>query len=131
MKSQIMKIRTPHIPAGISLEEGLSILSATGKVEEHDDEEELFYKVSYENFDIGFYQSEGKVTAAWYNDPTGRESDEGINQKVTLYLERYGKIEDWEEGINNGWIQFFNNNKNNIGMAYGVHKDVIRFNFFD
>lgn len=126
-----MKIETPHIPQGSSIEDALDILEAIGEVEKHDDERELFYKASCDNFEIGFYHSDGKVTAAWYNDPCGRGSEDGVNLKVTTYLERYGNIEDWEEGINNGWIQFFNNSKENIGMAYGLHKDVLRFNFFD
>lgn len=126
-----MNIETPHIPSGVSTEDALKILGAIGEVEKHDDERELFYKASCDDFEVGFYHSDGKVTAAWYNDPKGRDSEEGLNQKVAQYLKRYGNIEDWEEGINNGWIQFFNNNKANVGMAYGIHKDVIRFNFFD
>ena len=126
-----MNIETPHIPLGISLEEGLGIFkSVSSEVEKYDDENENFYKVDAGEFEYGFYEKEGKVVSSWYNDPTGRGSEEGINKKVTLYLARYGDIGDWEDGINNGWIQFFTNNKINIGMAYGLHKDVIRFNRF-
>ena len=126
-----MNIETPHIPLGISLEEGLGILkSLSSEVEKHDDENENFYKVNAGEFECGFYEKEGKVVSSWYNDPTGRDSEEGINKKVAFYLARYGDVEDWEDGINNGWIQFFVNNKLNIGMAYGLHKDVIRFNRF-
>jgi hypothetical protein len=127
-----MNIEAPHIPLGITLEEGLSILKGSSSdIEKHDDENELFYKTDTGEFEFGFYENSGKVISSWYNDPTGRGSEEGINQKVSLYLSRYGNIEDWEDGINNGWIQFFINNTTNIGMAYGLHKDVIRFNCFE
>ena len=126
-----MNIETPHIPLGISLEEGIKILeSLSSEIEKHDDEKETFYKVHAGSFECGFYENEGKVISSWYNDPTGRESEEGINTKVSLYLARYGDISDWKDGINNGWIQFFMNEKTNVGMAYGLHKDVIRFNYF-
>jgi len=127
-----MNIKTPHLPLGISLEEGLKILtSISSEIEKHDDENDNFYKIKFSDFECGFYENTGKVISSWYNDPTGRESEEGINQKVSLYLSRYGDIEEWEDGINNGWIQFFTNNKANVGMAYGLHKDVIRFNHFE
>jgi len=125
-------IQTPHIPRGTAMSEALDILKTVSpNVEKYEDDRETFYKARCAEFEMGFYESDGKVTAVWYNDPVGRESQDGINTKVSLYLARYGEIEDWEVGINNGWIQFFMNDKNKIGMAYGLHKDVIRFNFFE
>ena len=126
-----MQLKTPHIPLGISADEATEILNSFSSVtEESSDGQERFYKISLDEWECGFYEKEGKVSATWYNDPAGRGSGDGINQKVTLYLARYGEIEDWQEGINNGWIQFFNNSKVHVGMAYGLHKDVIRFNYF-
>ncbi len=41
-----MNIEAPHIPLGISLEEGLGILKGSSSdIEKHDDGNELFYKV--------------------------------------------------------------------------------------
>ena len=81
-----MNIETPHIPSGVSTEDALKILGAIGGVEKHDDERELFYKASCDDFEVGFYHSDGKVTAAWYNDPKGRDSEEGLNQNRELLI---------------------------------------------
>lgn len=98
-------------------------------IEKEIDENETFYKVSHPDFECGFYEKDNTIIATWYNDPSGRDSEEGINLKVSLYLLRYGDLESWEDGINNGWIQFFHNSKTNTGLAYGLHKDVLRFNY--
>jgi len=127
-----MKIELPHIPLGISLEEGIEILSSVAtEVEKYEEEKEDFYKVSSGESEFGFYTKDNLVHASWYNDPSGRDSEEGINTKVTLYLMRYGQIDGWEDGINNGWIQFFTNEQAKVGMSYGLHKDVLRFNQID
>ena len=125
-----MKIRTPHIPLNIPLEDALNVLrSVNNDIQKDTEEESVFYKVVSQDFECGFYEKDNKVIASWYNDPAGRDTEEGINLKVSLYLHRYGDIEDWEDGINNGWIQFFSNEKTKAGLAYGLHKDVLRFNF--
>ncbi|MCJ8273605.1 MAG: hypothetical protein MJK04_29920 [Psychrosphaera sp.] len=124
-----MKLESPHIPLGISLDEGIEILkSVTPAIEKHKDEEDDFYKIINDNWECGFYEKGGLITSTWYNDPAGRDTDDGVNLKVTQYLSRYGELDDWEDGINNGWIQFFLNTNSGVNMAYGLHKDVIRFN---
>ncbi|WP_016955463.1 hypothetical protein [Catenovulum agarivorans] len=124
-----MKLNSPHIPLGITFEDGLAILNTVSTaIERFEKDNEDFYQVSSNEFSCGFYVKNGFVSSTWYDDSLGRDSEEGINLKVTLYLQRYGDISDWEEGINNGWIQFFSNKKSGIGLAYGLHKDVIRFN---
>ncbi|WP_312303395.1 hypothetical protein [Diaphorobacter nitroreducens] len=124
-----MQLIPPHIPLGIYLYDGIKILSSiSADIEKYQQENEDFYKVGLLEWEFGFYSKSGVVHSSWYNDPQGRESQEGINLKVTTYLARYGSINDWEEGINNGWIQFFINEKAGVGMAYGLHKDVLRFN---
>jgi hypothetical protein len=124
-----MKLKSPHIPLGITFEEGLKILqTVSSEIERVDEDNENFYRVSSDEFSCGFYLKSGLVSSTWYDDSTGRDSEDGINLKVTLYLQRYGDISEWEDGINNGWIQFFTNEKSGVGLAYGLHKDVIRFN---
>jgi hypothetical protein len=122
-----MQLISPHIPLGITLDQGLEILKSVRSDIEYS-EEESFYKVTTDAFSCGFYEKDKMVSSSWFDDPLGRDSDNGLNLKVTLYLERYGEIPDWEDGINNGWIQFFTNAKSGVGLAYGIHKDVIRFN---
>ncbi|KPZ72679.1 hypothetical protein AN944_00921 [Shewanella sp. P1-14-1] len=124
-----MQLESPHIPLGISLDEGLNILeSLSSEIEKRTDKEDEFYKIVFDNWECGFYERKSIVTSTWYNDSAGRETEEGINSKVTRYLNRYGEIDDWEAGISNGWIQFFINHTSGVNMAYGLHKDVIRFN---
>lgn len=126
---ETMELRTPHIPLGIPLEAGIEILRAiSSEIEKHSDEKEDFYKVCASDWECGFYAKDGVVHSSWYNDPSGRETKDGINLKVTLYLARYGNIDGWIDGINNVWIQFFTNEKVGVGMAYGLHNDVLRFN---
>ncbi len=126
-----MELKTPHIALGISLDKGVDILrQISSDIEKYAEEKEDFYKVSVANFECGFYAKDGIIHSSWYNDLSGRDSEAGINEKVMLYLSRYGNIDDWERGIDNGWIQFFTNENANIGLAYGLHKDVLRFNQF-
>lgn len=87
----------------------------------HTDEENDFYKIIFDNWECSFYEKGGLVTSTWYNDFTGRGTEEGINIKVTSYLNSYGALDDWEDGINNGCIQFFINTKSGINMVYGLH----------
>jgi hypothetical protein len=126
-----MKLKTPHIKLGISIAEGIEILqSIATQIEKYEEDAEDFYKIIGEDFGCGFWAKDGVIHSSWYDDQLGRNSEAGINEKLMLYLSRYGAIDDWEQGINNGWIQFFNNEKAKIGMAYGLHKDVLRFNYF-
>lgn len=127
-----MELITPHIPLNVTLEEGITILkSVSDSIDKEVEEDSTFYKVITGDFECGFYEKNGVIIASWYNDPAGRDSKEGINLKVSAYLNRYGSLNDWEDGINNGWIQFFNNNKTKVGLAYGINKDVLRFNYLD
>lgn len=127
-----MKINTPHIPLNVDLSEGIKILSSVSKMIETDIEnEDTFYKVSMPEYECGFFEKNNTIVATWYNDPLGRGSNERVSSKVELYLERYASLESWDKGVNNGWIQFFNNSSNKISMAYGLHNDVLRFNYHD
>lgn len=128
-ESPTMQLELPHIPLGISLDDGIQILNLLShKIEKLTEGESEFYKVCCQDSEFGFYAEDGLIHSTLYNDPIGRESNEGIETKIATYLARYGNIDDWEEGINNGWIQFFINTKEGISMAYGLHKDVLRFN---
>jgi hypothetical protein len=64
----------------------------------------------------------------WYDDPSGRDSQQGKEQKVLLYLERYGARADWELRMDNGWMRYWFNEAAHASMVYGIHMDVIRFN---
>jgi hypothetical protein len=124
-----MDLIPPHIPLGINLEEAIEILAGVSSdIEKYEQEKEDFYKVASGEWECGFYTKGGVVHSTWYNDPYGRGDEMGLNRKVTLYLLRYGDINDWEEGLNNGWIQYFSNEVSGVNLAYGLHRDVLRFN---
>ena len=124
-----MNLSTPHIPLGISLDDGLNILREVSlEIEKTEKNTETFYKVIGDSFECGFYEKDNTVIASWYNDPIGRDNEDKLNLKVSLYLARYGDINDWESTLNNGYIQLFNNEKSGHSMAYGLHMDVIRIN---
>ncbi len=126
----VMKLKTPHIKLGVSIDEGIKILqSIATQIEKHEEDAEDFYKLIGEDFECGFYAENGVIHSVWYDDQLGRDSEAGINEKLMLYLSRYGAIGDWAQSNNNGWIQFFNNEKAKIRLAYGLHKDVLRFNY--
>ena len=132
MKSFYLKeITTPHIPLNISSDDALRILKSVSlDIEIEREDEATVYRTTGNGFQFGFYEKNGIVSSTWYNDPSGRRTKFGKRKKVGLYLERYGDKEKWEKGINNGWIQFFFNESEKVGMAYGIHMDVIRFNSF-
>jgi len=94
---------TPHVPLGLMLDEGISILESTGN----------------------------EVGSVWYDDSTGRESTWGIEKKIEMYLERYGLLSNWELRMENGWMRYWFNPNDHASMVYGIHNDVIRFNQYD
>lgn len=124
-------ITTPHIPLSISTEEAMEILrNVSSDIEVEENEDDTFYRTAGKGFQFGFHEKNGKVSSTWYNDPSGRKTGLGRKKKISLYLQRYGVNKNWEKGINNGWIQFFINEQEGVGMSYGIDMDVIRFNAF-
>ena len=123
------KINTPHVPLGIPLADAIDILkSIGGDVIQENDETEVSYRVDTEEYSIAIYEQNGLVSSVWYNDPAGRLLNLGKRKKINMYLARYTSKGNWEKRMNNGWITFYFNDIDNVSMAYGNHKDVIRFN---
>lgn len=59
-----MQLESPHIPLGISLDEGLKILeSFSSEIEKRTDKEGEFYKIVFDNWECGFYERNGIVTS--------------------------------------------------------------------
>ena len=122
------KLTSPHVDLGIPISNGVNILSEVGTTDLVENSKERQYKVTSSNLGLAVYETNGIVSSVWYDDPLGRIWSKGKVLKVNLYLSRYGKLEDWEPRLNNGWMQFYFNDTIGINMAYGLHKDVIRFN---
>lgn len=124
------KLYSPEIPLGISIEEGMEILKNLGVPEIEKDVEDVSYRVNTPEFDVAIYEEKGLVKSVWFNDPLGRIWKVGKKRKINLYLERYGNKEDWKRRMNNGWMEYYYNEKSNTTMVYGIHNDVIRFNIW-
>ena len=124
-----IKLKTPLLPLGVDEKKGLDILqSYSSQIIKEIDEDITNYRVDTDEFDIAIYVKDSKVIAVWYNDPLGRDSEEGIKSKLELYKIRYGRQEDWKLTINNGWMEFYTNEAEKLQIVYGIHQDVIRIN---
>ncbi|MDO6569274.1 hypothetical protein Q4561_19590 [Alteromonas sp. 1_MG-2023] len=106
----------------------MAILKKIGNPVFSESDKERQYKVSNSACNVAIYETNGFVSSAWYDDPIGRFWNLGRQKKVNLYLSRYDVISNWEARLNNGYIQFYFNDALGLSMAYGLHKDVIRFN---
>ncbi|NOV29573.1 hypothetical protein [Methylomonas sp. ZR1] len=122
------KLYTPVIPLGISIKEGLEILSTFGAPEIEKTGDDMSFRINTPEFDMAIYEENAFVKSVWYDDPLGRIWKVGKKRKISLYLERYGNKEDWELRMNNGWMDYYFNEKSKAAMVYGIHNDVIRFN---
>lgn len=118
---------TPHVALGLHEEEGLRILGAYGEMV-HDPAPDNCYSVHTTKFATAIYVTDSMVTSVWFDDPAGRRIPGGKARKVKSYLKRYGRLEEWEMRMDNGWMQYWFNDKEGIQMVYGIHQDVIRFN---
>ena len=121
-------LNTPHIPLGISINEGLTLLKSLGEPQREDDNDTPCYRVNAPDFSVAIYEKNDIVESVWYDDPLGRIWNIGKRRKIKLYLERFGNVRDWEERMDNGWMKYFFNPKSKSAMVYGRHMDVIRFN---
>jgi hypothetical protein len=121
---------TPHIPLGLAVEDAITILQRFGIPVQEDTDLEHCCRVETPLFSVAVYPVAGKVRSVWYDDPTGRESDVARMEKVRSYLARYGRIQEWECRLDNGWMHYWFNPTAQAQMVYGLHKDVIRFNHF-
>lgn len=123
------RIVTPHVDLGMRIEDGLKILESTGgSVFEEADGEEKTYRVNLPKYEMAIYDTDGIVTAVWYNDPEGRLTRFGKERKIRLYMARYTKRGQWELRIQNGWMNFYFNDADEVGLVYGIDMDVIRIN---
>lgn len=122
------KLTSPHVDLGSPISEALGILKGVGTLKLVENKKENEYRVSSSSLGVAVYETNGLVSSVWYNDPLGRLWPKGKALKINLYLSRYGSLENWEPRLNNGWIQFYFNDVLGINMAYGLQKDVIRFN---
>jgi hypothetical protein len=124
----VADLHTPHIPLGLAIEAAIAILQRFGAPTQRESDRERCYRADTPLFAFAVYPADGKVRSVWYDDPTGRESDSGRMEKAQAYLQRYGRLENWELRLDNGWMHYWFNPTDHAQMVYGIHKDVIRFN---
>lgn len=121
----------PHIPLGIPVEQALGVVQSLGTLVQEQTPDEHCYRLETPLFALAIYPDSDTVRSVWYDDPTGRESKAGRAGKVEAYLKRYGHLRNWERRLDNGWMHYWFNPVDKVQMAYGVHKDVIRFNQYE
>ena len=119
---------TPHIALGLAIAKAVGVLQSLGAPMQEQAGRERCYRVETPLFAITVYPDNGHVSAVWYDDPTGRDSQSGRIKKVEAYLARYGPLPNWELRLDNGWMHYWFNPTDRAQMIYGIDKDVIRFN---
>ncbi|MCQ9376120.1 hypothetical protein NMQ14_17880 [Methyloversatilis sp. XJ19-13] len=124
-------LATPHIAVGAEIDEAVAVLQRFGRPTREDSEREYCYRVETPLFGLAVYPQGVIVRSVWYDDPTGRETEQGRINKVHTYLTRYGPLTNWELRLDNGWMHYWFNPVDHAQMVYGLHKDVIRFNQYD
>jgi hypothetical protein len=124
-------VRSLHIPLRLSVENGLALLRELElPIVEHRDDEHHF-RVDARGYNVAIYPVDGVIRSVWYDDPTGRGSKRNLPRKIRCYLSRYGELKNWRKGFSNGWMDFWYNERDRVGMVYGLDMDVVRFNATD
>lgn len=72
-----ISLATPHIPVGTAVEKAVSILQQFGHPTREDSESEYCYRVETPLFGLAVYPEEAIVRSVWYDDPAGRETEQG------------------------------------------------------
>jgi len=121
-------LKSPHIALGVNLNDALEVMRSLGCEVLEERTKEHSFQVDTPEFSVAIYPEEDRVRSVWYDDPTGRESEKRVEEKVRLYLQRYGDLKNWEQRMDNGWMRYWFNPSDGAAMVYGVHNDVIRFN---
>jgi len=114
-------LSTPHIEIGAGVNGALSTLKQFGTPIHENASGEDSYRIETNKFSMAIYVKDNLVNAVWYDDPQGRESEEGIAEKVKAYLARHGKLENWELRQDNGWMLYWFNPTDQRQMVYGMH----------
>ena len=130
-KSPPLELRSVHVPLRLPIAGALRLLRELELPIQESNDDEYHYRVDGRGYRVAIYPVDGLIRSVWYDDPTGRESDDGIRAKTELYLLRYGPISNWRKGMTNGWMDYWFNDSDHVGMVYGIQMDVIRFNVID
>jgi len=126
-----VQLKSPHIPLGLDLNEGLALIRTVGSEFIDESDGEYCFRAESSSLRVAIYPEANKVGSVWYDDPVGRELESGRMEKLRLYLERYGNLSRWELRMDNGWMHYWFNPADHAAMVYGVHNDVIRFNRYE
>jgi len=122
------QIATPHLPLGQALESAVAQLEHAGYeligVEEH----AQFFRTQDDEVGVTVHATGGMVTSVVYDDPAGRNSEQGKAEKIRLYLTRYGAPASWKMRMQNDWMDYWFNPAGKVSMVYGRDMDVLRFN---
>ena len=125
------ELRSIHIPLRIPVADGLKLLRELELPVGESTDHEHHFRVDGRGYSVAIYPVDGLIRSVWYDDSAGRESDRHKKLKIEKYLARYGPRAHWQKRMTNGWMDYWFNDHDHVGMVYGIHKDVIRFNAID
>ena len=80
------KLITPHIELGIDIDEGLNILNSLGAPISSINGKEKSFTCSTPKYDVSVYDTEGKVSSVWFNDPSGRVLSKGKAKNIAVFI---------------------------------------------
>lgn len=123
------ELSVPFVPLGIDFKTGISLLSEMGIELNETREKEHSIKAKVGSSSIAIYSDGDVLGALWYDDPAGRWSAQGKARKIELHLARYGSLAGWSVWNENSWMRYWKHETEPVRMVYGIHMDVIRFNF--
>ena len=126
-----LELRSLHVPLGLTVSDALKVLRELELPITESEEGEHCFRVNARGYDVAIYPINGFIRSVWYDDPCGRAAADARRKKVGLYLSRYGALTNWEMRMSNGWMDYWYNDAQHVGMVYGLHMDVIRFNRLD
>lgn len=121
------KLIAPHIPLRLPIDDALDILRSYGGIKKEEDHGLESYELYYENVRVSVYERNGFVWAVGYSDPIGRRKIFGKKKKIKMYLERYGRPEDWGKGDGDAWTAKYFNHSEQIILAYVPSTDYLKF----
>jgi hypothetical protein len=122
------ELEVPFVPVGIELDAGLAILTEIGGDLREENGTERCFKVQVGEASVAIYTRGQCVDSVWYDDPLGRWSVRGKARKIELHLARYAPLSGWSVWNENAWMKYWKHEAAPVGMVYGIHMDVIRFN---
>lgn len=117
---------TPFFDLGMPFTEAEKIIrNVEGTIEVTTEDGRICIRNTTPNFACSIKEENGRLRTVWYDDPLGRDSEDGKARKMGLYMERQKKIGTWVNTIEDGYNLWWHNQIDDLMLVYGLHGDVI------